>query len=203
MKRGRSGIDDSTYPLFITTTLTGFARLFTDSEYARVALRLMEQRRAHHGMTIHAYALMPSHLHAIVKAPVKGETSRFMASWKSLTAQAILAQLSETERIPFAAAARRYGEPQRKQHKLWMSRFDDLALYDSDTFAVKLEYVHHNPVKAGLVISPADFEFSSARFYELGTEDSFVTLTDCRPLLVSRGTALCPPRAGGSGQPKG
>jgi putative transposase len=34
--------------------------------------------------------------------------------------------------------------------------------------AGKLEYMHQNPVKAGLVAMPCDWPWSSARYYESG-----------------------------------
>lgn len=78
----------------------------------------------------------------------------------------------------FADAARRFYEPSRKLHKVWMTRFDDAALYSEDVYAKKLNYIHENPVRGGLVERPKDFEYSSSRAYSSNTPDRFVTLTD-------------------------
>jgi hypothetical protein len=40
------------------------------------------------------------------------------------------------------------------------------------------EYVHYNPVKAGLCILPEDYYYSSAKFYATGIDD-FDMLTHC------------------------
>jgi len=186
MKRGRSRIDDSVYPLFVTTAITEFIPVFRDSDLAKRALRLLEERRRREKMRVFAYVLMANHLHAIVQASRKGGTSHFMASWKSLTARLIIESVSPAAREAFAKAARAYGEPERKAHKVWMSRFDDVALFDQSIFATKLEYIHCNPVKAGLVERAEDYPFSSAGFYYAGCRDSIVELTDCRPLLAGR-----------------
>ena len=46
-----------------------------------------------------------------------------------------------------------------------------LSLFISeDLFKQKLEYIHYNPVKAGLCESPEEYHFSSAKFYEDGTD---------------------------------
>jgi REP element-mobilizing transposase RayT len=183
MKRGRAQIDDSKYPLFITTTITDFIPVFRDMELAKSTLELLEERRIAHDMRIYAYVLMLNHFQAIIHAPKQGESSRFIASWKSLSARLILQSVPSRWRSVFAEAARTYGEPSRKTHKVWMSRFDDLALFDQTTFITKLNYIHRNPVKAGLAPTEEDFVLSSARFYIQERRDAVITLTDCRPLL--------------------
>jgi len=43
-------------------------------------------------------------------------------------------------------------------------------------FTQKLEYIHYNPVRAGLCELPEDYHYSSAKFYH-GGRDSFGMLT--------------------------
>ena len=49
--------------------------------------------------------------------------------------------------------------------KLWMKRFDDEVIRDQKMFWTKLNYIHNNPVKAGLVKRAEDYNYSSARNY--------------------------------------
>jgi hypothetical protein len=86
----------------------------------------------------------------------------------------------------FAQAARRYAEPERKKHKVWMARFDDVALYDENTLATKLNYIHCSPVKAGLARRPEDYPYSSAPFYANRPHVGLIKLADARPLLAGR-----------------
>lgn len=51
-----------------------------------------------------------------------------------------------------------------------------IELISIDLFKQKLEYLHYNPVKAGLCQNPEDYYYSSARFYHDGL-DSFKMLT--------------------------
>ena len=44
-----------------------------------------------------------------------------------------------------------------------------MVIHDDEMMAVKVEYIHNDPVKAGLVAAPEDWKFSSARDYlEIG-----------------------------------
>ena len=47
--------------------------------------------------------------------------------------------------------------------QLWKPRFDDLIIWSEKQFRIKIDYIHNNPVKAGLAGSSVDYTFSSAR----------------------------------------
>ena len=47
--------------------------------------------------------------------------------------------------------------------RFWMRGYDDLGIYSERQFRIKLEYIHNNPLKAGLVGRAEDYVFSSAR----------------------------------------
>ena len=49
-------------------------------------------------------------------------------------------------------------------------------LMDKRGIYTKMEYIHHNPVAAGLCVYPEDYKYSSAKFYETG-KDAFGFLT--------------------------
>lgn len=57
--------------------------------------------------------------------------------------------------------------------KLWMDRFDDVVLYTRELMRVKVNYIHENPVRAGLVERAEDWKYSSARNY-LISDDSMI-----------------------------
>jgi hypothetical protein len=52
-----------------------------------------------------------------------------------------------------------------QNRKLWMKRFDDEVIRDQKMFWTKLNYIHKNPVKSGLVLKAEDYKYSSARNY--------------------------------------
>jgi putative transposase len=54
------------------------------------------------------------------------------------------------------------------RYNLWKPRFDDLVVWSGKQFKIKTEYIHNNPVKAGLVRDATEYEYSSARYWLLG-----------------------------------
>ena len=49
-----------------------------------------------------------------------------------------------------------------------MKRFDDEVITTDEMLRVKVDYIHNNPVVAGLVEKPEDYLYSSARNYLVG-----------------------------------
>jgi putative transposase len=107
----------------------------------------IEFYRKRENADIYAYVLMPSHLHLIISIPEIKSISNFMRDLKRRTAR----EYFELYNLPSG--------------RLWEDRFDDVGLYSEKSFFTKLNYIHQNPVRAGLVEKPEDWPYSSARFY--------------------------------------
>jgi REP-associated tyrosine transposase len=92
------------------------------------------------------YVLMPTHLHLLIA--IKGsKLSDFMRDYKKYIAQRAFPEIGINDKL------------------IWMPRFDRVAINTEAVFRTKLEYIHHNPVKAGLVDSVEDWRWSSASAY--------------------------------------
>ncbi len=58
-----------------------------------------------------------------------------------------------------------------REYQIWKRNPLSIDLYTHAVFMQKLDYIHSNPVKAGLCINPEDYKYSSAGFYESGIDD--------------------------------
>ncbi|MEO5908952.1 MAG: hypothetical protein ABIR50_02885 [Ginsengibacter sp.] len=56
-----------------------------------------------------------------------------------------------------------------REYQLWKREPLSIELISEDLFKQNLEYIHYNPVKAGLCQLLEDYHFSSAKFYQDGT----------------------------------
>ena len=63
-----------------------------------------------------------------------------------------------------------------REYQIWKRKPLQVDLYTPSVFEQKLNYIHNNPVKAGLCKYPEEYHYSSARFYENGV-DHFNMLT--------------------------
>lgn len=61
-----------------------------------------------------------------------------------------------------------YGGTIDLERPMWQPRYYGFNVYTEAKAREKLDYMHKNPVKAGLVEHPEDWPYSSARWYLLG-----------------------------------
>ena len=58
-----------------------------------------------------------------------------------------------------------------RMYQFWKRESLSIKLRTHAVYMQKLEYIHYNPVKAGLCIHPEDYYYSSATFYLNGVDD--------------------------------
>ena len=110
---------------------------------------------------------MSNHLHLICRRR-ENDLKEFIGRYKSVTAKKILAAIKSDIRESrkewmlrefrhFATKNRQYGE-----YHVWQYTDHPTLLYDNEIIDQKRDYIHFNPVKAGIVTDPADYLYSSA-----------------------------------------
>ena len=104
----------------------------------REALRHFEGER----YRLHGWVIMPNHVHVLVTPLGDHSLSGVVHSWKSYTATQANKLLGRSG--PF-----------------WHADYFDRFMRDEDHFVTTLEYIHLNPVKAGLCTDPSAWEWSS------------------------------------------
>jgi NADPH-dependent curcumin reductase CurA len=63
-----------------------------------------------------------------------------------------------------------------EKNPLWRRRYDDVPLPNSEAVKARLQYMHFNPVRRGLVEAAENYAWSSAREWA-GTEKGIVHLS--------------------------
>lgn len=134
----------------MTTSVLGRVVRFDRAKDYEMLEANIEFYRKRDSASIYAYVLMPTHFHLIIGIPAKGSLSDFMRDLKRRTAR----EYFELYDMPAG--------------RLWENRFDDVNLHSEEMFITKFNYIHMNPVKAGLVEKPEDWPYSSAGYYSVG-----------------------------------
>jgi len=97
--------------------------------------------------TLHAWCIMPNHVHMLMR-PANGITmSTSMASWKKFTGR----RISEWRQLNKGAAP----------GPVWQREFFDRYVRDDEHYRNVVKYIHQNPVKARLVQRAEDWQWSS------------------------------------------
>lgn len=137
--------------------------IFRTDRLKHVICRAYNEARINHGIAILAYVIMQDHVHALVRAEKSmSETIRLI---NGISARRIIQYLSEGGYESSLFKLRGEVRGRNHKHSVWHHHTDSLEIIGEDTFRQKVEYIHRNPLRAGLVSRPADYLFSSARLW--------------------------------------
>ncbi len=136
-------------------------RPFLDDDAAKfIVIRVLASQLPKQDGRCAGFVVMPDHVHALVWFTEPGQLSLFMKQWKQRSSFNIKGlHRKEETRLPRHASA---------SSPVWQAGYYDFNVYSPHKVIEKLEYIHNNPVRAGLVRSPCDWRFSSACHYERG-----------------------------------
>ncbi len=156
----RKVYDQELFAHFVTFSCYRRRRLLDHDQPKRIVLGVLGDRLRHQTATCVGFVLMPDHVHAIVWFPQTGQLSRFMHGWKRRSSHEVR---KWQERINF-----RYLQETTFGDPVWQRKYYSFEIYSGEKLQEKLQYIHLNPVRAGLVEKTVDWKWSSARWYEQG-----------------------------------
>ena len=60
-----------------------------------------------------------------------------------------------------------------REYQIWERNSLSIDIWNEKVFLQKMNYIHHNPVKHPWCLAkfPEEYKYSSAKFYETGTDD--------------------------------
>ncbi|RTL59378.1 MAG: transposase [Sphingobacteriales bacterium] len=130
---------------------------------------------------VFAFVIMPNHIHFIWRMLAMNGKELPHVSFLKHTAHAFKKQLQKEDNSTLADYA---VDAHNKQYEFWQRDSLAVLLYSKEVTYQKLDYIHGNPLKEHwqLAKEPADYYYSSAKFYEQGEKD-FVFLKDIRELF--------------------
>lgn len=101
-----------------------------------------------------AGVVMPNHCHVLIRVFEGAMLGKIVQSWKSYTGRRITKMMEEGR-----AGARHSQEGHSRG--IWMREYWDRFIRDEKHFSNAIEYIHNNPVKAGLVKNAEDWYWNS------------------------------------------
>jgi putative transposase len=151
---------EGTYAHFVTFSCFNRRNLLHPDNCKRVVLGCMAAQLKRQSGKCIGFVLMPNHVHALIWFPEENQSSVFMNKWKDGSSSKIagIYQRSFTK----------YWSKLPANDPVWQKRYYDFNIYSEVKLREKLEYMHNNPVKAGLVKDACDWPWSSARYWLQG-----------------------------------
>lgn len=162
-------IKDQESLYYLTFQVVDWMDIFTRQVFRDIIIDSYSYATEHKGFQLFAYMIMSNHIHLIANSS-KGELSNTIRDIKKYSSKRIIEATntnSESRREwmlnRFSFNAKKHSR--NKNYQVWTHENHAIHLYNPLFIAEKLEYLHQNPVRAGIVVNPEDFLYSSARNY--------------------------------------
>jgi len=162
-------IKDQSAAYFITLQVVEWVDVFTREQYKDIVIDNLKYCQQDKGLAVFSYVIMSNHIHMIVQSKTDNlsSTLRDFKSFTSKTLFSAIATNKESRRNwmldVFSKSA--IGHKRNSKFQIWTHENHAVHIC-SDTFVrQRLEYIHMNPVRAGIVTKPEDYLYSSARNY--------------------------------------
>jgi REP element-mobilizing transposase RayT len=162
---------DSERPHFITFSVVDWIDVFSREYYKEILVESIKFSITNKGLIVHAWIIMPNHVHMIVSAIAGHDLTGIIRDIKKFTSRKITDAIEENVQESrkhwmlwlFKSAAAKNSNNNKFQ--FWQQDNHPVELTTNEMMDQRLEYLHENPVKAGLVWEPADYKYSSAIDY--------------------------------------
>lgn len=141
------------YSYFVTTITFKRKPIFAEPKNCQILLVTLEYFKLILDYRIFAFCLMPDHIHLILQPQGQHDLSYIMKMIKG-------------------SFARKYNKIRLQYGKVWQDSYYETGIRDSFELIKKIEYIHNNPVRANIVISPEEYLFSSFRHYFSYSQES-------------------------------
>jgi REP element-mobilizing transposase RayT len=156
---------------FISFATVGWADVFTRVEYKDIFVESVRHCQHNKGLELFAWCLMTNHVHLIARATGTEPMAHIMRDLKKDTSKQIIKAISEnpneSRREWLMSMFRHAGEnnPNNTTYQFWRQDNHPIELFTAEVLWQKLNYLHQNPVKEGIVEHPEEYLYSSVRNY--------------------------------------
>ena len=128
---------------FVTTKSSQSTALFQVHAAADIIVATLQHYRDAGAYQLHAFVLMPNHLHVLLTPSSTTSIEKAMQLIKGASSHEIHKQLGT-------------------RMEIWQSGFHEATVRDAADYLSKIRYIHQNPVAAGLASTPENWAWSSA-----------------------------------------
>jgi putative transposase len=158
------------YAYYLTLTIEEWIDVFTRPVYKHIIVDSLNYCASNKGLEIYCWCLMSNHLHLIASAKEDENLSDILRDFKKYTSNALseaIKEIPESRRDWMLNLFWYAGKNKKKikYFKVWQDGNDAQEIHTTAFLDEKMNYIHHNPVKAELVANPEDYLYSSARDY--------------------------------------
>ena len=164
-------IEDTARMFFVTGTIVNWHSLLSYETPRKIIIEDFNFYRNKHNAKIPAYVIMPDHYHILVMFEENGLLTKWLQNFHSHTSSKISKWVQseiiynpELEKMAIDFA--KYAD-KGSTYAIWKEQTRSIPVFSPKMFNIKVEYIHQNPIRKGLVNHPEKWLWSSWRNYYL------------------------------------
>jgi len=161
-------------PHFITSTVVGWVDALSRPEYKDIMVDSFKFCIDNKSLMLYAWVIMNNHFHIIASAGGDIALPDIIRDFKKFTSAKLMKAIKENPKESrkewmlnmFSFVGRNNGNNDNAQ--FWQQDYHPIELNTSEKLQDRLNYLHENPVKAGIVWEAQHYKYSSAIDYNTG-----------------------------------
>ena len=148
---------------YLTSVTNNRLPVFQTEKLKEITTDALNEARESAEILIFAYVIMSDHYHLITDG--KRKPSEVLRYTNGISARRVINYLKENNYTSSLEKLRQETKKREYKYSLWEHHSNAFLLTSEATFMQKVNYIHQNPVSAGLVERSEDYLFSSVRIW--------------------------------------
>ena|SRR5688572_9434312 len=156
------------HPDFITVTCLEWKPILADDRFKEIIIDSLRFLTNEKRIIVYGFVIMQNHFHLIWQIHGDHVRENVQRDFLKFTGQQILKHLRNERSF---LSHELIVKAQDRNRQVWERNSLSIPLWSDKVIWQKLEYIHDNPVRAGLCELPEDYKYSSAGFYLKGEKN--------------------------------
>ena len=163
-------VGENAIPHFVTFSVVGWIDAFSREQYKELFLESLKYCQQKKGKVLHAWVIMTNHVHLIISS-ISNKLEHVVRDLKKFTSKQISKAIKENNaesRKEWMLNIFSYtgkNNNNNKEFQFWKQDYHPIELDTPEKMKQRLDYLHENPVRGGLVWEPWHYKYSSAIDY--------------------------------------
>jgi putative transposase len=156
------------YPQFFTATNLCWKPLLQPDRHKDIIIRSLRFMVEDNRLLLYGFVIMPNHVHLVWQRSSEYLQWEIQRDFLKFTAQRLKYNLSlyaPDDLLQYRVNAK------DRQYQFWERNPLSVEIWSRETMIQKLQYLHQNPVRAGLCEAAEKYKYSSALFYLTGKDN--------------------------------
>ena len=167
---GKYKVGENAIPHFVTFTVVGWVDIFSREQYKELFIESLDYCINNKGLILHSWVVMTNHVHLIISSN-SNKLEHIVRDLKKFTSKQIIKSIQENNyesRKEWMLNMFGYAgitNNNNKEFQFWKRDYHPVELNSPEKIKQRLNYLHENPVRSGLVWEPWHYKYSSAIDY--------------------------------------